>query len=202
MNEDLARIQIKRPQNPRVEQYLQQPKQGFLLTTQSWISSRDILESSIAFMLENDTSRHLLFAYAYAMRRAHRAADGNPQDQVDAERNLGRGTNILWNRLQMAGHASSDANLQAVLLLVAYSADFGQENEVRLHTDALRTMVDQRGGTDAFTNNPSLQHQLLVIGSSRRFHLTLDCESGCPDLLRFPDGLRLPQGANHSRMDT
>ncbi|EXJ65145.1 hypothetical protein A1O7_01485 [Cladophialophora yegresii CBS 114405] len=164
--------------------------------------SRDFLESSIAYMLEHDTSRHLLLAYAYARRRAHPAADGNPQDQVDAERNLGRGTNILWNRLQMAGHASSDANVQAVLLLVAYAADFGQENEVRLHTDALRTMVDQRGGTDAFTDNPPLQHQLLVIGSSRRFHLTLDCEAGCAELLRFPDGLRLAQGANQSRMYT
>jgi hypothetical protein len=162
--------------------------------------SKDTLESSKAFMLENDTSRHLLlaYAYAYAIKRTHPTADGNSQNQVDARTNLGRGTSILRNRLQMAGHASSDANVQAVLLLVAYAADFSQADEVRLHADALRTMVDQRGGIDAFTDNPSLQHQLSVIGRSRRFHLTLDCESDCPDMLRFPDGLRLPQRADHS----
>ncbi|KAH0847967.1 hypothetical protein AYO21_03666 [Fonsecaea monophora] len=160
--------------------------------------SSDMLESALVYMLENEVSRHLLLAYAYAVRRARSVAEENPQDQVEAERNLGRGTNILWNRLQMPGAASSDANIQAVLLLVAYTADFGDTSEVRLHADALRTMINQRGGVDAFTYNPALQHQLWVIEVSRRFHLTLDCESTCPDPLRFPDGLRLRAGGEES----
>jgi hypothetical protein len=158
--------------------------------------SADICQSCVDFMQENDTSRYLLHAYAYALR-SHRSTTGeNPQDEVDAQRHLGRGTNILWNRLQVPEQASSDANIQAVLLLVAYTADFGQPNEVRLHVDALRTMTDQRGGTDAFTHNPALHHQLLALGESRRFHLTLDCGHNCPDPLRFPDGLHLRPGGD------
>ena len=149
-------------------------------------------------MQENDASRYLLLAYAYSMRSTHPAADQDPQDQVDAQTNLGRGTNVLWNRLRMPGHASSDANVQAVLLLVAYTADFGQPSEVRLHADALRTMIDQRGGVDAFSHRPALRYQLQAIEGSRRFHMTLDCESTCPDPLRFPDGLRLRQGGEES----
>ncbi|KIX96125.1 uncharacterized protein Z520_08380 [Fonsecaea multimorphosa CBS 102226] len=160
--------------------------------------SSDVLESALVFMLENEASRHLLIAYAYAMRRSRAVAEENSQDQVEAERNLSRGTNILWNRLQMPGHASSDANIQAVLLLVAYTADFGNANEVRLHADALRTMIEQRGGVDAFTHNPALHHQIWVIETSRRFHLTLDCESTCPDPPRFPDGLRLRRRSDES----
>ena len=150
-----------------------------------------MFDSAIALMMENDTSRSLLLAYAYALRRTHAGADSNSQDQVSAQTNLGRGTHILWNRLRMPGHASCDANVQAVLLLLAYTADFGQAGEVRLHADALRTMVDQRGGVEAFASNPALQHQLLAMEGSRRFHLTLTCASDCPDLLRFSDGLRL-----------
>ncbi|KAJ9605100.1 hypothetical protein H2200_010490 [Cladophialophora chaetospira] len=153
-------------------------------------------ESTVAYMMENDTSRYLLLAYAYAMRRSRLGADENSQDQVNAQTNFGRGTNILWNRLRMPGHASSDANVQAVLLLLAYTADFGQADEVRLHADALRTMVDQRGGVAAFATNPALLHQLLGIEESRRFHLTLNCEIDCPDPLRFPNGLGLRPGGN------
>ena len=91
----------------------------------------------------------------------------------------------------MPGQLSSDANVQAVLLLVAYTADFRPPNEVRLHANALRTMVDQRGGIDAFSHTPALLQQLLAIEVSRRFHMTLDCQSSCPDPLRFPDGLQL-----------
>ena len=94
----------------------------------------------------------------------------------------------------MPGHASSDANVQAVLLLLAYTADFGQPDEVVLHANALRTMISQRGGIEAFVHNPALHQQLLGIERSRRHHLTYDCIADCPDPLRFPTGLRLFQG--------
>jgi hypothetical protein len=139
-------------------------------------------------MCEHEAPRHLLLAHAYALRWKLQA---NPQDQVDTQSHLGRGTNILWNRLQMAGSASSDANIQAVLLLIAYAADFGQSSEVRFHADALRTMIEQRGGLDAFAHNPALEQQLGAIEQSREFHLTFDCETSCQNALRFPDGLRL-----------
>ncbi len=145
----------------------------------------------MASMQEHDASRNLLIAYAYAVRCRLSSSSEGASDQIDAQSYLGRGTNILWNRLHMPGHASTDANIQAVLLLVAYTADFGQAGDVRLHADALRTMVEQRGGIDSFGHNPALQHQLWAIEVSRQFHLTLGCAPTCPRPLRFPDGLRL-----------
>ncbi|KAK5027464.1 hypothetical protein LTS07_007066 [Exophiala sideris] len=153
--------------------------------------NRNVLESAIAFMREHEAPRHLLLAYVYGLRSR---LQSNPEDQVEAQSHLGRGTNILWNRLQTDDLASSDANIQAVLLLIAYTADFGQPSEVRVHTDALRTMIDQRGGLDAFGHNPVLQQQLWAIEHSREIHLTFDCEQSCQNALRFPGDLRLCTG--------
>ncbi|KIV77607.1 hypothetical protein PV11_09396 [Exophiala sideris] len=153
--------------------------------------NRNVLVSAIAFMREHEAPQHLLLAYVYGLRWR---LQSNPEDQVEAQSHFGRGTNILWNRLQTVDLASSDANIQAVLLLIAYTADFGQPSEVRVHTDALRTMIDQRGGLDAFGHNPVLQQQLWAIEHSREFHLTFDCEQSCQNALRFPGGLRLRTG--------
>ncbi|KAI1622486.1 hypothetical protein EDD37DRAFT_651760 [Exophiala viscosa] len=153
--------------------------------------NRNVLESAMTFMREHEAPRHFLLAYIYGLRWT---LQSNPQDQVDAQSHLGRGTNLLWNRLQTAGHASSDANIQAVLLLIAYTADFGQSSEVQVHRDALRTMVEQRGGLDTFGHNPVLQQQLWAIEQSREFHLTFDCGQPCQNALRFPDGLGLRTG--------
>jgi hypothetical protein len=139
-------------------------------------------------MLQNDVSRYLLLAYAYAARHASASEFGSPQDQLDAETNLVQGTNILWNRLQVPELASSDANVQAVLLLIAYTADFGQPNEVTIHVEALRTMMIQRGAIEAFAHNTSLQQQLRMLPVSRRLHLTLGCSDQCTEAVR---GLRL-----------
>ena len=152
---------------------------------------RDLFDMATTFMREHEASRHLLLAYAYATRWKMNSSPETVQDQVDAQAHFGRGTNILWNRLRISGHASSDANIQAVMILIAYTSDFGQPREVSLHADALRTMVEQRGGIDAFGHNPALQQQLWQIERSREFHLTLGCEDSCTSALRFPDGLRL-----------
>lgn len=145
----------------------------------------------MTFMREHESSRHILLAYAYAMRWKLQSSPDTVEDQVDAQTNLGRGTNILWNQLRLSGHESSDSIVQTVLLLVVYTADFGQANEVQLHIDALRTMVAQRGGINAFGHNPALQQQLWVLGNSRSFHLAFDCEDRCTSTLRFPTGLVL-----------
>lgn len=146
-------------------------------------------------MLDHEVPRHLLLAYAYAMRWKLHASPETVQDQVDAQSHLSQGTNALWNRLRLSGHTSSDEVIQAVLLLLVYTADFGQANEVRLHEDALRTMLTQRGGINAFAHNPTLQQQLWAIETSRAFHLTFGCEASCTSQLRFPDGLRLRPAA-------
>lgn len=149
-----------------------------------------MLDAAITYMREHEASRNLLLAYAYATRWKVNSSPETVQDQVDAQTHFGRGTNLLWNRLRAADHASSDSNIQAVLLLLAYTADFGQGNEVHLHARALQTMIEQRGGVEAMGHNPTLQHQLRVLERSRQLHLTLDCEPSCPSALRFPDGLR------------
>ncbi|EXJ95980.1 hypothetical protein A1O1_01105 [Capronia coronata CBS 617.96] len=165
--------------------------QYYRLTFCQQSTSRDIFDGAVAYILEHDAARHLLLAHAYATRWRLQASPETAQDQVEAESHLGRGTNILWNRLRMPGHASSDSNIQAVLLLLAYTADYGQSSEIRLHADALRTMIEQRGGLDAFGHNPGLQQQLWTIERSRQYHLTLDCTHACTIGLRFPDGLPL-----------
>lgn len=150
-----------------------------------------MLDSVIAYIFEHEAPRHLLLAYAYAMRWKLHSSPETVQDQVDAQSHLSQGTNILWNRIRLSAHSTSDAVIQAVLLLLVYTADFGQMSEVRLHEDALRTMLNQRGGINAFGHNPTLQQQLWAIGTSRAFHLTFGCEASCLSAPRFPDGLRL-----------
>ena len=150
-----------------------------------------MLDAALAFMREHEASRCLLLAHAHATRWRLQASPETVQDQVEAQSLLGRGTNMLWKELRMSGQAASDGAIQVVLLLLVYTADYGQVSEVRLHADALRTMVNQRGGIDAFPHNPALQQQLWAIETSRAFHLTLGCEASCSSALRFPDGLRL-----------
>ncbi|RVX72364.1 hypothetical protein B0A52_04569, partial [Exophiala mesophila] len=131
-----------------------------------------LLDGALAYMQEHEASRSLLLAYAYAMRWKLYSSPETVQDQVDAQANLGRGTNLLWNQLRVSGTISPDPVIQTVLLLIAYTADFGQVSEVQIHVDALRTMVAQRGGIGSFGHNSILQQQLWGIGTSRTFHIT------------------------------
>jgi len=136
----------------------------------------------------DEASRSLLLAYAFATRQRMFATPEGEQDSENSQTYYGRGTSILWSRLADRRHASSDSNIQAVLLLVAYTSDFGQPNEVEIHANALRAMVTQRGGVDSFAHSPPLQHQISAIETSRTFHLTLLCGTFCPSPRRFPPG--------------
>jgi hypothetical protein len=137
----------------------------------------------------DDASTQLLLAYCHSVRARHRENEGNGEHDREAARQyLGRGTNALWNRLQDTANASSDANIQAVLLLVAYTKDFGQQGEVDIHAEALRTMVAQRGGLAEMSGIAVLYHQLAAADSSRVLHLTLTCREECGRDLRFPEG--------------
>jgi hypothetical protein len=147
-------------------------------------------EIIIAFMRTDEACTQLLLAYCYQLRAKLAASESTEEsDGRAAQQHLGRGTNLLWNRLRDPDTASSDANIQAVLLLVSYTFDFGPRDEVELHADALRTMVQQRGGLDALESNAALHRQLTAADSARRYHLTLDCpDDDCGRDRRYPEG--------------
>lgn len=142
----------------------------------------------IRFICSDEASSQLLLAYCYATSAKNQRNDAAAEQQrLQAQGYFGRGTNLLWNRLQDPSLASSDINIQAVLLLVAYAADFGQATEVGMHVDALRVMVEERGGIEAIDNS-TLRSQLEVIPSTRRWHLTFTSLEDCSSPLRFPHG--------------
>lgn len=148
-----------------------------------------LFRALITFLRCDEACTQLLLAYCHAARAKKQSARAEAEkDQQAAQQRFVHGTNILWNRLRDPSHASSDVNIQAVLMLVAYTSDFGQTNEVDIHADALRTMVRQRGGIDALQNNSILHQQLQMLDTSRTDHLTLDCVTGCSRPLRFANG--------------
>ena len=144
----------------------------------------------IAFICREEVCTELLLAYCYATfaGRNQRQQIIEEQELRLARRHMGRGTNLLWNQLRDRGHASSHVNIQAVLLLVAYTSDFGQGNEVDNHADALRTMVAERNGVAGIQNNV-LRTQLASLDATRKFHLTLASCRGCEAPMRFPQGI-------------
>lgn len=114
-------------------------------------------------------------------------------DRNDAQALYGRGTRLLRDRLTNPKTASSDGNIQAVLLLIAYAADTGSTEEVPIHLGALSRMIKQRGGLEMLERgiDSTLKMQIRSISRSRRYHLTLECGPECPCEPRFPDGLEL-----------
>lgn len=152
-------------------------------------STTDPVQSAIIIFIRSDEAcTQLLLAYSYAISATRRPDSESAQRDLQiAQRYFGRGTNLLWNRLRDPRNASSDVNIQAVLLLVAYASDFGNQNEVEIHADALRTMVAQRRGSSAITNS-ILRSQLESIEATRRFHLTLGFIHDCNAPPRFPNG--------------
>jgi hypothetical protein len=161
-------------------------------------TNQGLHDAVVAYIRTDEASTQLLLAYCYAISaQRHHSGETAALHREHAHQYFGRGTNILWNRLRDSRNASSDANIQAVLLLVAYTSDFGQPNEVEIHADALRTMVAQRTQQGAIANS-TLRGQLESIQSSRKFHLTLETEHECDAPQRFPNGFwptsRRPSG--------
>ena len=143
---------------------------------------------AINYMRLDEACTQILLAYCQSLRATLQQTEGVEEpDQQAAQQYLARGTNLLRNRLRDSNTASSDANIQAVLLLVCYTSDFGSGSEVNIHADALRTMVAERGGIEALSGNAVLHHQLLAADTARRYHLTLDCQANCQKDLRFPN---------------
>ena len=109
-------------------------------------------------------------------------------DSNDANQYYRVGTRLLRDRLTDSETASSDENIQAVLLLIAYASDTGSIEEVAIHTGALAHMIRQRGGYLALEAEigPTLMLQLQTMTKSRNRHLTLECDSNCTAEQRFP----------------
>lgn len=115
-------------------------------------------------------------------------------DRNEAQRYYGQGARLLFDGLTNPETASSDENIQAVLLLIAYAFDTGAIDEVPIHVAALSRMLHARGGRLEFLQadiHPTLMLQLRALQNSRVGHLTLDCGSDCNEELRFPNGLNL-----------
>lgn len=141
--------------------------------------------------IQSTSSNSLLTAYILACSGRPGVDSEVEADLNDAQRFYGMGTRLLRDRLISPETASSDENIQAVLLLIAYASDTGSMNEVPIHVSALERMIRQRGGLGALENeiDSTLMLQLRAISRSRQRHLTLDCEAGCAGQLRFPQGL-------------
>lgn len=137
-----------------------------------------------------EASTCLLSAYVLACRGAISPGGPTESDLNDAQRLYGQGTRLLGNRLTNPQTASSDGNIQAVLLLIAYAADTGSAEEVPIHFGALSRMIKERGGLPALEEqiDSTLRMQVRAISHSRRHHLTLGCTPGCPYETRFPGG--------------
>src|SRR4051812_19782294 len=112
-------------------------------------------------MRSDQASMYSLLAYAYATRWF--VQTGSEHDLKRSLRNYGMATRILSERLCGRENNCSDVNVQTVLLLLAYTSDFGQASETRIHIEALRVMIEQRGGVGSFSNNLILYQQIHGI---------------------------------------
>lgn len=140
-------------------------------------------------------SKSLLMAYILACRGCSTEGLQAEIDLDDAQRFYGTGTHLLRDSLTNPETASSDENIQAVLLLIAYASDTGSAEEVSIHASALSRMIRQRGGLRVLKDEVdfTLMLQLRTISRSRRRHLTLECEAECTVELRFSQGLEVPE---------
>lgn len=151
--------------------------------------NRAACEEIVSFAQTDEACTYLLLGYSLSLRMHNGDSSDRDSDNTLARNYINRGTTLLRTRLSDSFTAAADVNIQAVLLLIAYTADFGSFDEVRIHANALRTMIDQRGGVEEEGYIPILVLQLRSIGLSRFFHLTLDCSDPCEGVLRFPRGL-------------
>lgn len=140
-----------------------------------------------------DASRYILSACVLVCRGESDPRVPTETDRNEAQDLYGQGTRLLRDRLMNPQTASSDSNIQAVLLFIAYASDTGSTREVAIHLDALSQMIRERGGLQTLMSqvHPTLKTQLEAISKSRRRHLTLDCRANCPCEARFPNGLTL-----------
>lgn len=143
----------------------------------------------VEYISADDACRCLFSAYVLAQQRH----DGNAADEEQNRARTGllmaRGSALLRDKLETEPTVSSDGSIQAVLLMIAYTADFGNPDDVQIHANALRTMLAQRGGVESGLFPSLLAEQCAMVHRSRRFHLTFDCGESCDVPLRFASGL-------------
>lgn len=147
-----------------------------------------------------EASIYLLSAYVLACGGAIHTEAPTKSDVNNAQRLYGRGTRLLGDRLTNPETASSDGNIQAVLLLIAYAADTGSAEEVPIHFRALFRMIKERGGLRALEEQVdlTLMMQVRAISRSQKYHLTLGCGPECPHEARFPTGSEIYDAQSHT----
>ena len=130
-------------------------------------------------------------AYILLCRGQGRSGAQAESDLNEAQKFYGIGTRLLRDRLTNPDSASSDGNIQAVLLLIAFASDNGSHEEARIHKGALSRMIRQRGGLSTLETevDSTLMLQLHSVPSSVHGHLTLRCGKDCLGELRFSQGL-------------
>jgi len=140
----------------------------------------------VAHARRDEASAYLLISYFLSTQARTRSGDDTFwQENATAMEYRGRGQNMLMQRLQDPRQASSDANIQAVLLLIALVSDFGDRGETRIHINGLKNMITQRGGLSQFAHEPFLESQIREIKLSKSLHLPLECGPDCPNTPRF-----------------
>lgn len=145
----------------------------------------------IKYIEDGDScSKTLLFAVMLLSINLSSTENRGRAEDEETQQLYGKGTRLLRERLTDPEAASSDENMQAVLLLIAYAADTGSDSEVPIHLEALSRMVKERGGLEAIAPNmnPVLMMQITAVPRSRHYHLTLGCRSECLHKLRFLPG--------------
>ena len=143
-------------------------------------------------------------AYAAATRATTRHLDVDREnDKLAAERYKNKGIGFINARnLRQAVHAASDDNIQAVLLLIAYENKWGAPDQVDLHARGLHSMVEARGGIQAF--DEPLGQQLRWLEMTGNGALLLDCGPSCvqemflaaPGAVGFPSKPFVPEATH------
>ena len=128
----------------------------------------------VSKIISDEASTFLLIAYLLTSKGNARRTRSSQDDITTSIEYRSRGQDILLQRLLDVSQASSDMNIQAVLILVALVGDFGESSEVNIHINGLRNIVNQRGGL-ARVLDPTLQRQLRSLATSKKLHLTLEC---------------------------
>lgn len=155
--------------------------------------SRQVYQDVVQFIREDPTCTNFFMAYALSLRAHNGSSLSANVDRERAQELYSRGMTSLTSRIANAASRNSNQSIQAVLLLIAYTADFSSPEDISMpvstHISGLGAMIKDRGGIDEGSLPPALRAQLVSIHTSKFFHLTLDCTNICGSLGRFPEGL-------------
>ena len=142
----------------------------------------DQIHDIVSSIRADEASIYLLIAYALALQASSKSTASHAGDDANSSDYRSRGQDLVLRKLQDPMQASSNSNIQAVLILIALVSDFGDPSETFIHVNGLLDMVTQRGGVQQMQDH-LLVMQLQTLRISRALHLTLGCV--CESSFRF-----------------